>query len=316
MIANLLKRLRPPPPAAATCPARARVPSPAAPCPAPGVGPGCAAAASRRDGHLGQTELFIQFTSLKLQELRGAAARPHRAHPRGCGQGRCLGTLCTPWAPCRGGWAAWHGGCCQAGAQAGTCARAHAPVTAAPTAACRRRREVRVPRGRGGTTALPGEVCALAPRAVQGRMRVHACACVCGPAWPHRPCQGQAGAGGSVPEGAWPTGTRTPNATHLGGHALAMSLPRQGGLCGPRCPGWGVPPSAEMGGPCLESVRLLPVTSTTVSTATLKAYSCRLTNEPALVAFPGDAEPPSPCPSPWPRTTAPSAPTPSPLDGT
>lgn len=78
MIANVLKRLRPPPPAAATCPAQARVPSPTAPCPAPGVGAGCAAAASRRDGHLGQMEVFfIPFTSLKLQELR-AAPRPHR----------------------------------------------------------------------------------------------------------------------------------------------------------------------------------------------------------------------------------------------
>lgn len=73
MIANVLNRLRPPPPpATATCPARERVPCPVAPCPAPGVCPGCAAAASRRDGHLGQTELFIQFTSLKLQELRVA----------------------------------------------------------------------------------------------------------------------------------------------------------------------------------------------------------------------------------------------------
>lgn len=53
----------------------------------------------------------------------------------------------------------------------------------------------------------------------------------------------------------------------------------------------GGPPARSDGGPCLESRRLLLVTSSTVSTATLKAYSCCLANEPALAAVLGDTEP-------------------------
>lgn len=77
MIANVLNRLRPPPPAAATCQAQERVPA-RSPLPRSRVHPSSAAAASRRDGHLGQTELFRQFTSLKLHKLR-AAPRPPQA---------------------------------------------------------------------------------------------------------------------------------------------------------------------------------------------------------------------------------------------
>lgn len=153
MIANVLKRLHPPPPsppAAAMCPAQEHVPSSTAPCPAPGVGTGCAAAASRRDGHLGQTELFIPFTSLKLQELR-AAPRPHRA-AHGAAAGGSASTRSAP-----------HGPHAREGGQHGTavpvpgwCASAHVHAPSM-TATCQWRCEDKVPRERGGTATLPRE---------------------------------------------------------------------------------------------------------------------------------------------------------------
>lgn len=178
MIANVLNRLRPPPPpAAATCPAREHVPSPVAPCPAPGVCPGCAAAASRRDGHLGQTELFIQFTSLKLQELCAAP---------GCGRGLCLGTLCSPWAPCHA-----RGEAAQPGCQA--------------RSLCQARCEDRVPRGLGGTAGLHGQV------------RMHVCPCVsmwvqaCPGVSRHaQPCL----APPAMPRASWGGGSLLEGATH------------------------------------------------------------------------------------------------------
>lgn len=170
MIANVLNRLRPPPPpAAATCPAREHVPSPVAPCPAPGVCPGCAAAASRRDGHLGQTELFIQFTSLKLQELCAAP---------GCGRGLCLGTLCSPWAPCHA-----EGRQHSPGAKPGPCAsrgvRTGSPGALGARLGCT---------GRSGCTCV--HACPCGSRCVQVCPGTHS------PAWHHQPCQGQAGVGG------------------------------------------------------------------------------------------------------------------------
>lgn len=92
--------------------------------------------------------------------------------------------------------------------------------------------------------------------------------------------------GVSVLEGAWPAGSCSPNTIYLRGHgrALAMAPPRCGGLRGA---GVGSP-SCSDGGPCLESRRLLLVPSSTVSTATLKSYSCCLANHPALVR---DTEP-------------------------
>lgn len=320
----MLKRLHPPPPppAAATCPAQEHVPSPIAPCPAPRVGPGCATAASRRDGHLGQTELFIQFTSLKLQEPR-AAPRPHQA-VRGAAAGGSASARSAPRGPRavpgRVGGTALRPRCqagqsYQAGAQAGTRAHAHAPVAAACTAVCRRRCEDRVPRGCGGTAALPrGGVHAGIPRCAGMRacvsMRVQPC--LAPPDMP-RTSWGLGGGGCPCRRGSGPRGAARPTPPACMYMAVPSPCPSPdtgGGLCHhvPGVRGGGPPPSV-MGGPCLESRRLLPVTSTTVSTATLKAYSCCLANEPALVAFPGGHRAPSPCSSPQPWTMAPSPPT-------
>lgn len=251
MIANVLKRLRPPPPAAATCPAREHVPSPVAPCPAPRVGPGCAAAASRRDGHLGQTELFIQLTSLKLQELR-AAPRSHRV-TRWAAAGGSASACSAPHGPhavpCHGGQAAWHRG---PGARLGR-RQVHVHMCTLP---CQQRAQLRAGGGartgsRGGAGArlrCPGRCAHWHPMLCRDAcvcMCVHACAHVCSSAWHYWPCQGQSGAGGvragGGREGAWPVGSCTPNANRLRVHsrALATSLPRHGGLCGPRGPGQG-----------------------------------------------------------------------------
>lgn len=214
MIANVLNRLRPPPPpAAATCSARERVPSPVAPCPAPGVCPGCAAAASRRDGHLGQKELFIQFTSLKLQELSAAP---------GCGRGLCLGTLCSPWAPCLA-----RGEPAQPRCQAGSM--------------CQLRCEDRVPTGHGDTAGLHRQVRMDVCPYVS--MWVQLCPDVSRHAQLHL-------APPAMPRASWTEGSVPPKATllHVYGHALATSLRRLGGLCTARCPGWGSP-RAGIGGP-------------------------------------------------------------------
>lgn len=88
---------------------------------------------------------------------------------------------------------------------------------------------------------------------------------------------------GASGEGSWPAGA-----------AHSPATPRPSPKGDPRaqcsvCPSRGPPPAARGG--CLASSSLCSITSTTVSTATLKAYSCRLANEPAPVVFPGDAEP-------------------------
>lgn len=84
--------------------------------------------------------------------------------------------------------------------------------------------------------------------------------------------------------------------------------PQTRGAVQSQVPGMGVPLLQGWGGPCLESRRLLPVTSSPVSTATLKAHRCCLTNRPA-VAFLGDTQPVlHPGLVPWPQTTAPRLP--------
>lgn len=272
MIANVLKRLRPPPPpATATCPAREHVPSPAAPCPAPGVGPGCAAAASRRDGHLGQTELFIQFTSLKLPRTESST----EASPsclRGCSRALCLGMLCTPSAPCHavpgraGSTAPWPrcqaGQSCQAGAQAGTCARSRASSVHGHMPAEVRGQGPEVVQGH--SCAARGGVHAGTPRCAEMHacacvsMHVHACPCVCmrlqpclaPPAMPRAswgwggPCR--TGQGGGLACGELHTQHHPPTCAQPCPCPLP---PRTRGLCGPRCPGWGSPSRSDGGGP-------------------------------------------------------------------
>lgn len=130
-------------------------------------------------------------------------------------------------------------------------------------------------------------------------MWVQMCLGMHSPAWHHWPCQGQAGLSclccGGLPE---PTLLHVPSpcpSTDTG--SCAVPGAQDGG-----------PPPAGMGGPCLESRRLLPVTSSPVSTATLKAHRCCLTNRPA-VAFLGDTQPVlHPGLVPWPQTTAPRPP--------
>lgn len=262
MIANVLKRLRcpPPPPAAATCPPWEHIPSPAAPCPAPGVGPSCGAAASRRDGHLGQTELFIQFTSLKLHELR-AAPRPHRSCPRGCSRGLRLGTLRTPRSPraalCRGG-------------------RQHGTAVPVPGWGAGRFLGTRARSRAGGTHGhVPAEVRGQGPERVRGHgcaaggrcarwhpalcrdacvsMHAHVCPCVS----PMRvqpclapPAKDKLGAGGVRARGSC-----TANSTRLCVHSrgIAVSLPRHGGLHVPGVRGRGPPPAAMGGNPAWEA---------------------------------------------------------------
>ena len=220
MIANVLKRLHPPPPAAAMCPTQQRVPSPAAPCPAPGVGPGCAAAASRSDGHLGQTELFIPFTSLKLHEP-SAAPRPHtctRARSRArsrAGGGARTGS--------RGGAGSWR--CCPGG-----CARRH-PALCGDTHVCRR---VRV------CAALPGTPCCVG---------IHACAGVCGRVQPClAPPATPSGLGGLWRRGSGPQGAAQP-AARWPRHVP----PRTRGSARPRVSRAGVPLPQRWGGPAWEA---------------------------------------------------------------
>lgn len=121
-------------------------------------------------------------------------------------------------------------------------------------------------------------------------MHVHACAALPGTT-SHtkdklgRPCwRGQ--------EGTWPMGAAhpTPPACLCTSAPSPCPSPDTGVCAVPGVQGGG-PPARSDGGPCLESRRLLLVTSSTVSTATLKAYSCCLANEPALAAVLGDTEP-------------------------
>lgn len=144
--------------------------------------------------------------------------------------------------------------------------------------------------GRGSTAPVPGwfHVPAEVPGSPRGRGAwlgwMHACPavsrCVHSPTWHPRPCQGQAGAAHPRPPPC--SGTAVPSPRPSADTWGVCATPGARG-------GWGSP-SAGMGGPCLESGRLLPVTSSPVSTATLKARSCRLTDG-AAVTFLGDTQP-------------------------
>lgn len=223
MIANVLNRLRPPPPpAAATCPARERVASPGAPCPAPRVCPGCAAAASRRDGHLGQTELFIQFTSLKLQELSVAP---------GCGRGLCLGTRCSSWPPCLARREAAQPQC-QAGSR------------------CQPRCKDRVPRGMGAWLGCMGRsgctcahMCPCVPRCVQVCPDVSRCVQTC------TALPGTTGhAKSKLGFGVGATGDCTPKATKARVQPCPRHVPRQTrASVQSQVPGVGVPSRRDGG---------------------------------------------------------------------
>lgn len=223
---------------------------------------------------------FIPFTSLKLQKLR-EALRPcttcwWRCEDGAVGRGWLLLFPTCPSLP-KGRGVQEQG--------TATSARAWGDIWAwtrvwGHTQGCRAR--LQCPEGEHAGT--PCFASTYVHAGVTVCMQVHACAVRCTHSW--YLCSHQA-QGGSLLESMPEDEGRGPGLQEL--HTLPKGRPSSTAPCVSRRGS----PSCSTGGGCLACSSLCSITSTTVSTATLKAYSCRLANEPEPVVFLGDAEHPA-----------------------